>query len=67
MEVYFCMGSEAHYAKKLTNASKKTLFFEIPRTFALRPFLSPDRDYKIFICGADVVQKCEEFQNKKFF
>ena len=40
------MGSEAHYVKKLTNASKKTLFFGIPRTFALRPFLSPDKDYK---------------------
>ena len=61
------MGSEAHYAKKLSNASKKTFFFESPRTFALRRFLSPDKDYKIFICGADVVQKCEQFQKKKFF
>ena len=67
LEVYFCMGSEAHPAKKLANASKKTFFFEIPRTFALRPFLSHDRDYKLFICGADVVQKCEEFKNKKYF
>ena len=66
MEVYFCVGYEAHYAKKLTNASGKTFFFEIPRIFALRPFLSPDRDYKLFICGAEVVQKCEEFQKKSF-
>ena len=45
---------------------EKLFFFEIPRTFALRPFPSPDRDYKLLICGAEVVQKCEEFQNKRF-
>ena len=28
MEVHFCMGSEAHYAKKLTNASKKLCFLK---------------------------------------
>ena len=66
MEVYFCVGNEAHYAKKLINAFRKTVLFEILRTFALRPFLSPDRDYKLFICGAEVVQKCEEFQKKSF-
>ena len=66
MEVYFCVGNEAHYAKKLNNASKTTFFLEIPRTFALRPFLLPDRDYKLFICGAEVVQKCKEFQKKSF-
>ena len=60
------MGNEAHYAKKLTNASRKTFVFEIPCTFALRPFLSPDRDYKLFICGAEVVQKYEEIQKKCF-
>ena len=60
------MGNEAHYAKKMTNASRKTFFLEIRRTFGLCPFLSPDRDYKLFICGAEVVQKCEEFQKKSF-
>ena len=33
----------------------------------VRPFVSLDRDYKLFICGADVVQKCEEFPKKTFF
>ena len=66
MEVYFCVGNEAHYAKKLANAFRKTFIFEIPRTFALHPSLSPDRDYKLFICGADVEQKCEESPKKSF-
>ena len=61
------MDSKAHWAEMLPDVFKKIIFFVNPRTFALCHFLSPDRDYEKFICGADVVQKCEDFKKNIFF
>ena len=66
MEVYFFLGNEAHYAKKLSIGSRKTFFLKFLALLHYKVFNNVIGSGTNYIVEHFVVQKCEEFQKKSF-